>query len=57
MYKGKDPLIWKLDKLGPCKAEMMKFDMNNEELRFKINFIEENDNCTDPFAEVLDTKR
>ena len=56
MYEGKNPLIWELDELGPCKA--MKFDLDNEDLRFKIKSAEKgNNNCTDPFLEVLKTKR
>lgn len=57
MYEGKDPLIWKLDELGPCKAMSNKFDMDNEDLRFKIIAEPGNNNCTDPFSEVLETKR
>ena len=56
MYEGKDPLIWKLDELEPCKN--MEFDMDSEDLRFEIIAeTEGNNNCTDPFLEVLESKR
>ena len=50
MNGPKDGLIWDRDELGPCKY--MPFDMDFEDLRFKINYAPENNNsCKDPFSQ------
>ena len=46
---GKDNLEWNGVKLGNCSE--FEFDMDIEDLKFKISAEKGHKNCTDPFSE------